>query len=50
MQSVSDDKLAIALAKCGGLSLFITLPIDEQAEMVRRVKKYKSGLLSAILI
>ncbi len=46
MQSVSDDKMAIALAKCGGLSfIYVSQPIDQQAEMVARVKKYKSGFV-----
>jgi len=46
MQSVSNDRLAIALAKCGGLSfIYCSQPIDQQAEMVRKVKKYKSGFV-----
>jgi len=46
MQAVSDDKMAIALAKCGGLSfIFVSQPIEQQAEMVARVKKYKSGFV-----
>ena len=46
MQAVSDDKMAIALAKCGGLSfVFVSQPIDQQAEMISRVKKYKSGFV-----
>jgi IMP dehydrogenase / GMP reductase domain. len=48
MQSVSNDTLAIALAKCGGLSfIYASQPIEEQAEMVRRVKKYKSGFVES---
>lgn len=44
MQSVSGEKLAVALAKEGGISfIFVSQPIDSQAEMVRRVKRYKSG-------
>ena len=40
MQAVSDDKMAIALAKCGGLSfVYVSQPIDQQAEMISRVKK-----------
>ena len=39
MQSVSDDKMAIALAKEGGVSfIFGSQTIENQAEMVRRVK------------
>ena len=46
MQSVSDDGMAIALAKSGGLSfIFVSQSIESQAEMVRRVKKYKSGFV-----
>ncbi|MEN6568895.1 MAG: IMP dehydrogenase [Rikenellaceae bacterium] len=46
MQSVSDDKMAIALARNGGLSfIFCSQPIKEQADMVRRVKKYKAGFV-----
>lgn len=44
MQSVSDSNMAIALARNGGLSfIFQSQGIDEQAEMVRKVKKYKAG-------
>ena len=46
MQSVSDHTMAIALAREGGLSfIFSSQPIDEQAEMVRRVKKFKAGFV-----
>lgn len=46
MQSVSDDNLAIALARNGGLAfIFGSQSIESQAEMVRRVKKYKSGFV-----
>ena len=46
MQSVSNDTLAIALAKRGGLSfIYCSQPIEEQAEMVRRVKKFKAGFV-----
>jgi len=46
MQSVSNDTLAIELARCGGLSfIYGSQAIDEQAEMVRKVKKYKSGFV-----
>ena len=46
MQAVSDDRMAIELAKCGGLSfIFVSQPIDKQAEMVSKVKKYKSGFV-----
>jgi len=46
MQSVSNDKMAISLAENGGLSfIFCSQPIDEQVEMVRKVKKYKAGFV-----
>jgi len=46
MQSVSDDNMAIALARCGGISfIYASQPIEQQAEMVRRVKKYKAGFV-----
>lgn len=46
MQSVSDDNLAIALAKCGGLSfIYSSQPIMNQAEMIRNVKRFKAGFV-----
>jgi len=46
MQSVSDHNLAIALARYGGLSfIFGSQPIESQVDMVRKVKKYKSGFV-----
>lgn len=46
MQAVSDSGMAIELARCGGLSfIFVSQPIEQQAEMVRRVKKYKAGFV-----
>lgn len=46
MQSVSDAKMAIALARNGGLSfIFGSQSIEDQAEMVRKVKKYKAGFV-----
>ncbi len=46
MQSVSDDGMAIALAKNGGLSfIFGSQSIESQTEMVRNVKNYKSGFV-----
>ena len=48
MQSVSGEKLAIALAKEGGISfIYCSQPIEEQAQMVARVKAHKGALLSA---
>ena len=46
MQSVSNDTLAIALAKEGGLSfIFGSQSIESEAEMVRRVKSSKAGFV-----
>ncbi len=48
MQSVSDDRLAIALAKEGGLSfIFVSQSIESQAAMVKRVKDYKAGFVKS---
>ncbi len=48
MQSVSDDKLAIALAKEGGISfIFGSQTIENQAAMVARVKAYKAGFVTS---
>ncbi len=46
MQSVSDHGLAIALARSGGLSfIFGSQSIESQADMIRRVKKFKAGFV-----
>ena len=46
MQSVSNDTLAIALAKEGGISfIYGSQSIENQAQMVRRVKNYKAGFV-----
>ncbi|MFA5712910.1 MAG: IMP dehydrogenase [Bacteroidales bacterium] len=48
MQSVSDSKLAIALAKEGGLSfIYGSQSIEDQARMVQEVKKYKAGFVES---
>ncbi len=48
MQSVSNDSLAIALAKEGGISfIFGSQTIESQAEMVRKVKGYKAGFVTS---
>ncbi len=48
MQSVSDDKMAIALAKEGGVSfIYGSQTIEQEAEMVRRVKNYKAGFVTS---
>ena len=44
MQSVSGDKLAIALARQGGVSfIYGSQSIENEAAMVRRVKSFKAG-------
>ena len=46
MQSVSGSELAIALARCGGLSfIYGSQSIEAEAAMVRRVKNYKAGFV-----
>ena len=46
MQAVSGPELAIELARNGGLSfIFGSQPIESQAEMVRKVKKFKAGFV-----
>lgn len=48
MQAVSDDKMAVALAKEGGISfIFGSQSIASQAEMVRKVKSYKAGFVKS---
>ncbi len=48
MQSVSNDTMAIALAKEGGISfIYGSQSIKDQAAMVKRVKNYKSGFVSS---
>ena len=46
MQSVSNDTMAIALAKEGGVSfIYGSQTIEDQAAMVRKVKMYKAGFV-----
>ena len=46
MQAVSDDKLAVALAKEGGVAfIFGSQTVENQAAMVRRVKAHKAGFV-----
>ena len=48
MQSVSDDNLAIALAKEGGMSfIFGSQTIPDQSDMVRKVKNHKAGFVES---
>ena len=46
MQSVSGEKMGIALAREGGVAfIFGSQPIESQAEMVHLVKKHKAGFV-----
>jgi len=46
MQSVSDDRMAVALAKEGGISfIYGSQTIESQAAMVQRAKSYKAGFV-----
>ena len=48
MQAVSNDKMAIALAKEGGVSfIYGSQSIEAEAAMVSHVKNYKSGFVSS---
>ena len=46
MQSVSNDDMAIALAREGGISfIYNSQPVENEAEMIARVKDYKAGFV-----
>ncbi len=48
MQSVSDDKLAVALATEGGVSfIYGSQTIEDEAAMVKRAKSYKAGFVKS---
>ncbi len=48
MQSVSDDNMAVALAKEGGISfIYGSQSIENEAAMVSKVKNYKSGFVTS---
>ncbi len=48
MQSVSGEKMAIALAKEGGISfIYGSQSIEDEAAMVARVKAYKAGFVAS---
>src|SRR5215469_15777952 len=46
MDTVTEAGLAIAMAQAGGMGVIHrNLSIDEQAEQIRRVKKFESGMV-----
>ena len=48
MQAVSDDRMAVALAKEGGISfIFGSQTVENQCAMVKRVKAYKAGFVAS---
>ena len=48
MQSVSGDRMAIALAREGGISfIYGSQTVEEEAAMVARVKSYKAGFVTS---
>ena len=48
MQAVSNDTMAVALAREGGVSfIYGSQTIEAQAEMVRKVKAYKAGFVTS---
>jgi IMP dehydrogenase len=47
MQSVSGPEMAIELATLGGAAfVFCSQPVAEQADMVRKIKRYKAGFVT----
>lgn len=51
MQSVTDHQLAIELALRGGLGVLPcnNIPIEEQVEQLKKVKKYKAGFVHDVI-
>lgn len=44
MQAISDPRMAIALAQCGGMGfIHHNQPVESQSDMVSRVKRHKAG-------
>lgn len=48
MQAVSGEEMGVALAREGGLAfIYMSQPIEEQAQMVKNVKESKSGFVKS---
>lgn len=48
MQAVSGEKMAVALAKEGGVAfVYVSQAIESQAQMIRNVKSFKSGFVKS---
>ncbi|MCA8939975.1 MAG: IMP dehydrogenase [Planctomycetes bacterium] len=47
MDTVTEDRMAIALALCGGVGIIhYNNSVDEQVRMVRRVKRFENGMIT----
>ncbi|MDD5923082.1 MAG: IMP dehydrogenase [Eubacteriales bacterium] len=48
MQAVSDDRMAVALAREGGISfIYCSQSVQSEAQMVKRAKEYKAGFVKS---
>jgi IMP dehydrogenase len=46
MQSVSGERMGIELAKLGCTAfIYCSQPVEQQAEMIRKIKRYKAGFV-----